>query len=134
MALIRILVVDDSRTVRRIIREELNQIQQHLGEVEVLEAENGKKALELLIGGREKVDMIISDWNMPELDGLTFVRALRENPSTKDVPILMITVNRTKEDVMAAAREGVNGYLIKPFKEDQLLRKVANLLKYRLGS
>jgi two-component system chemotaxis response regulator CheY len=131
--LIHILIVDDSKTVRKIIRKELDHVKNYLGDVHVEEAENGFKALELL-RANPKIDIIISDWNMPEMDGLAFVEKLRSQSEYDNIPILMITVNRSKNDVMQAVKSGVNGYLIKPFKEDQLLRKIAHLLKYRTSN
>lgn len=130
---LRVLIVDDSRTVRRIVREELARIGPPLGPAECLEAEDGLAALETLRAD-PAVDLVISDWNMPRMNGLAFAQALRAIPPVAGVPILMMTVRRDKETVTAAIQCGVNGYLVKPFTGADLLEKVARLLKYRPGA
>ncbi len=77
---------------------------------------------------KNKVDMIVTDWNMPEMDGLTFVKAVRAKDEYKDLPILMITTEAAKEDILTALRSGVNNYVVKPFTPETLQEKVFKLL------
>ena len=116
----KILIVDDSSTMRRIIINTLSRI----GYTDVVEAEHGKAGLEKL--GQGGVEMIITDWNMPEMDGLEFVQAVRgQNPN---IPILMVTTNAAKEDIVQALQAGVNNYVVKPFTPDTLKEKIESLL------
>ena len=116
----KILIVDDSSTMRRIIINTLSRI----GYTDVVEGENGKSGLEKL--GQGGVEMIITDWNMPEMDGLEFVKTVRgSNPS---IPILMVTTNAAKEDIVEALQAGVNNYVVKPFTPDTLKEKIESLL------
>ena len=116
----KILIVDDSSTMRRIIINTLSRI----GYTDVVEGENGKSGLEKL--GQGGVEMIITDWNMPEMDGLEFVKTVRgTNPS---IPILMVTTNAAKEDIVEALQAGVNNYVVKPFTPDTLKEKIESLL------
>ena len=117
-----IITVDDSSTMRRIIKNTL----QKLGFETILEAGNGVEALEVM--SKNKVDMIVTDWNMPEMDGLTFVKAVRAKDEYKDLPILMITTEAAKEDILTALRSGVNNYVVKPFTPETLQEKVFKLL------
>ena len=112
----KILIVDDSSTMRRIIINTLSRI----GYSDVMEAENGKVGLDQLAKGG--VEMIITDWNMPEMDGLEFVGNVRtQNPS---IPILMVTTNAAKEDIVAALQAGVNNYVVKPFTPDTIKERI----------
>ena len=117
-----IITVDDSSTMRRIIKNTL----QKLGFETILEAGDGVEALEVM--SKNKVDMIVTDWNMPEMDGLTFVKAVRAKDEYKDLPILMITTEAAKEDILTALRSGVNNYVVKPFTPETLQEKVFKLL------
>ena len=116
----KILIVDDSSTMRRIIINTLSRI----GYTDVVEGENGKSGLDKL--GQGGVEMIITDWNMPEMDGLEFVKTVRgQNPV---IPILMVTTNAAKEDIVEALQAGVNNYVVKPFTPDTLKEKIESLL------
>jgi two-component system chemotaxis response regulator CheY len=117
---LKILVVDDSSTMRRIIINTLSRI----GYTNVVEAEHGKAGLEKLAQGG--VEMIITDWNMPEMDGLEFVGVVRGNDSS--IPILMVTTNAAKEDIVSALQAGVNNYVVKPFTPETLKEKIESLL------
>lgn len=117
-----IITVDDSSTMRRIIKNTL----QKLGFSNILEAEHGVEALEVL--SKNEVDIIITDWNMPEMDGLTFVKTLRLDPKYIDIPILMVTTEAAKEDILTALKNGVNNYVVKPFTPEILQEKVFKLL------
>ena len=116
----KILIVDDSSTMRRIIINTLSRI----GYTDVVEGENGKSGLDRLAQGG--VEMIITDWNMPEMDGLEFVKVVRgQNPG---IPILMVTTNAAKEDIVEALQAGVNNYVVKPFTPETLKEKIESLL------
>lgn len=117
-----VITVDDSSTMRRIIKNTLQKI----GFASVLEAGNGIEALEVM--AKNKVDMIVTDWNMPEMDGLTFVKTVRQKEQYKETPILMITTEAAKEDILTALRSGVNNYVVKPFTPETLQEKVFKLL------
>ncbi len=120
---IRILVVDDMSTMRRIIRTILNQ----LGYSNIEEAENGKQALAKL--KKEKFDFVITDWNMPEMDGLSLVKAIRSDDELKHLPVLMVTAEAKKENVMEALKAGVNNYIVKPFTPEVLKEKMEKIFK-----
>ncbi|MCX8083386.1 MAG: response regulator [Calditerrivibrio sp.] len=117
-----IITVDDSSTMRRIIKNTL----QKLGFNNILEAGNGIEGLDVL--AKNKIDLVITDWNMPEMDGLTFVKAIRAKPEYKELPILMVTTEAAKEDILTALRSGVNNYIVKPFTPETLQEKVFKLL------
>ncbi len=119
----RIITVDDSSTMRRIIKNTLKRI--GYGD-EVLEAADGKEALEIL--ANTDVDLIITDWNMPVMDGLTFVKHIRANKKFDDVPIIMVTTEAAKEDIITALKAGVNNYIVKPFTPEVLKDKIDTVL------
>ena len=118
----RILAVDDSATMRRIIRNQLKQV----GMDEVDEAQNGREALAML--ARARYDLLITDWNMPEMCGLDLVKEVRKTEPIKKIPILMITTVSAKEDIVTALKAGVNNYVVKPFDAATLHAKVAQLV------
>lgn len=118
----RFLVVDDSSTMRRIIINTLNK----LGYADVIEASNGREGIDRLAAN--PVDMIITDWNMPEVSGIEFVRAVRSNEKTRQVPVLMVTTNAAKDDIVEALRTGVSNYVVKPFTPDTMKEKLESLL------
>ncbi len=120
---IKILVVDDMSTMRRIIKTILNQ----LGYSNIDEAENGKQALAKL--KKEKFDFVITDWNMPEMDGLTLVKTIRSDDELKSLPVLMVTAEAKKENVMEALKAGVNNYIVKPFTPEVLKEKMEKIFK-----
>jgi two-component system chemotaxis response regulator CheY len=115
----RFLVVDDSTTMRRIIINTLNK----LGHQEVLEASNGREGMDRLTAGAG-VDMVITDWNMPEMTGIEFIRALRGTDKIKDLPVLMVTTNAAKDDIVEALKAGVNNYIVKPFTPETFREKI----------
>jgi len=122
MADLKIIAVDDSPTMRRIIINTLKRA----GFEDVIEACDGKDALAKM--QVEKPNFVITDWNMPEMDGLTFVSNLRSSPEFKDVPILMVTTRSVKDDIMDAMKAGVNNYIVKPFTPDILKEKIESVL------
>ncbi len=118
----KILAVDDSPTMRRIIVNTLKRA----GFDDVIEANDGKEAMEKLKS--EAIDFLITDWNMPEMDGLTLVTNLREDAKFKSLPILMVTTRSVKEDIVEALKAGVNNYIVKPFTPDTLKEKIDQVL------
>lgn len=119
---LKILAVDDSPTMRRIIVNTLKRA----GYTDVVEASDGKDALAKL--KVDKINLIITDWNMPEMDGLTLVSTLRAMDEYKDLPVLMVTTRSVKEDIVQALKAGVNNYIVKPFTPDTLKEKIENVL------
>ncbi len=116
----KILTVDDSSTMRRIIKNTLNR----LDYTDVVEAEHGVDALAKMAG----VELVLTDWNMPEMDGLTFVKALRSNPQYNDIPIIMVTTEAAKKEILEAIKAGVTDYIVKPFTPDTLKEKIEKVL------
>ena len=114
----RFLIVDDSSTMRRIIINTLTK----LGYQSFLEAGNGKEGLDRL--GAGPVDMVITDWNMPEMNGIDFVRHLRSREDGRVVPVLMVTTNAANADVSEALQAGVNNFVVTPFTADTLKEKI----------
>jgi len=120
---LKILAVDDSPTMRRIIINTLKRA----GFDDVGEATDGKDAL-----AKMKVDnfnFVITDWNMPEMDGLSFVTTLRSNKETENLPILMVTTRSVKDDIVQAMKAGVNSYIVKPFTPETLKEKIMQVLQ-----
>jgi two-component system chemotaxis response regulator CheY len=114
----KILVVDDSSTMRRIIINTLNKI----GYSDYTEAANGREGVEKLAA--VPIDMIITDWNMPEMSGVEFIRAVRANDQTKHLPVIMVTTNAAQEDIVQALDAGVNNYVVKPFTPDTIKERI----------
>jgi two-component system chemotaxis response regulator CheY len=119
----KILAVDDSPTMRRIIINTLKRA----GFDDIVEACDGKDALAKLRVDDE-VNLVITDWNMPEMDGLTFVSTLRSMEKYKDLPVLMVTTRSVKEDIVQALKAGVTNYIVKPFTPDTLKEKIEQVL------
>jgi two-component system chemotaxis response regulator CheY len=113
-----ILVVDDFSTMRRIITNVLKQ----LGYENIVEAEDGTKALTILES--QKVDFVITDWNMPQMSGLDLLKAIRASKDRKSIPVLMVTAEAMQENIIAAAQAGVNNYIVKPFDAKTLADKI----------
>ena len=122
MADLKIIAVDDSPTMRRIIINTLKRA----GYTNVIEANDGKDALAKM--KVEKPNFVITDWNMPEMDGLTFVTTLRSMDEFKQLPILMVTTRSVKDDIVEAMKAGVNNYIVKPFTPDTLKAKIDQTL------
>jgi two-component system chemotaxis response regulator CheY len=123
---IKFLVVDDFSTMRRIIRNLLKE----LGYVNIEEAEDGELALaKLRTGG---FDFVVSDWNMPNMDGLTMLQHIRADPALSKLPVLMVTAEAKKENIIAAAQAGANGYVVKPFTAAILDDKLSKIFE-KLG-
>ena len=118
---IKFLVVDDFSTMRRIVRNLLKD----LGYVNADEAEDGAIALQKLKGGG--FDFVVSDWNMPNMDGLQLLQAIRADATLKHLPVLMITAEAKKENIIAAAQSGAHGYIVKPFTAATLNEKLIKI-------
>lgn len=112
------LVVDDFPTMRRIVRSLLKE----LGFTNVDEAEDGQDALNKLRAGN--FEFVVSDWNMPNLDGLEMLKEIRQDEALKGLPVLMVTAEAKKENIIAAAQAGASGYVVKPFTAATLEEKL----------
>ena len=120
------LVVDDFPTMRRIVRSLLKE----LGFTNVEEAEDGQDALNKLRSG--SFEFVVSDWNMPNLDGVEMLKIIRADSDLKDLPVLMVTAEAKKENIIAAAQAGANGYIVKPFTSATLEEKLNKVFE-KLG-
>ncbi|MGD9858556.1 MAG: chemotaxis response regulator CheY [Marinobacterium sp.] len=120
---IKILVVDDFSTMRRIIKNLLRD----LGFTNVDEADDGKTALPILKQGH--IDFLITDWNMPEMTGIDLLKAVRADPALASIPVLMVTAEAKREQIIAAAQAGVNGYVVKPFTAAVLKEKIDKIFE-----
>ncbi|MEX2552254.1 MAG: chemotaxis response regulator CheY, partial [Actinomycetota bacterium] len=118
-----ILVVDDFPTMRRIVRSLLKE----LGFTNVEEAEDGQDALNRLKAG--SFDFVVTDWNMPNLDGLEMLKQLRADEEYKNLPVLMVTAEAKKENIIAAAQAGASGYVVKPFTSATLEEKLNKIFE-----
>jgi two-component system chemotaxis response regulator CheY len=114
----KFLIVDDSSTMRRIVMNTLTKA----GYSDFAEAGNGAEGVDQLAKGA--FDVVITDWNMPVMNGLDFVKAIRANTATQKVPVLMVTTNAAQEDILEALKTGVNDYVVKPFTPEVIKAKV----------
>ncbi|MEH0168508.1 response regulator [Paucibacter sp. JuS9] len=119
------LVADDFSTMRRIVSGLLKEC----GHTQVLEAEDGAQALKLVESNR--VDFIVSDWNMPNMNGLELLKAVRANTELAKTPVLLITAEARKENIVEAAQAGADGYIVKPFTAATLNEKLRNIMLKR---
>jgi two-component system chemotaxis response regulator CheY len=119
---LRFLVVDDFSTMRRIVKNLLNE----LGYPNVQEADDGQSALPMLKSGG--FDFLVTDWNMPGMPGLDLLKAVRSDPKLAKMPVLMLTAEAKREQIIEAAQAGVNGYVIKPFTAITLKEKIDKIL------
>lgn len=125
---LRFLVVDDFSTMRRIIKNLLHD----LGYSNVTEADDGNTALPVLQAGG--IDFLITDWNMPGMPGLELLKAVRADPKLTKMPVLMLTAEAKREQIVEAAQAGVNGYVIKPFTAITLKEKLDKILDARAAA
>ncbi len=114
----KVLVVDDFATMRRIVKNILRQV----GFSNIVEAENGKAALAEL--KKEKYDLILCDWNMPEMSGLELLTAVRKDEELKDLPFVMVTAEAQKNNIIEAVKAGVSSYVVKPFTAETVGEKL----------
>jgi len=120
---LNILVVDDFPTMRRIVRNLLKE----LGFEHIDEAEDGANALQKLRAGNYQ--FVVSDWNMPNMDGLTMLQNIRSDAALTKLPVLMVTAEAKKENIVAAAQAGANGYVVKPFTAATLEEKLTKIFE-----
>ncbi len=119
----KLLVVDDSSTMRRIIKNTLNR----LNYKDVLEGEDGVEGWEVLDANPD-VDMLITDWNMPNMNGLELVKKVRADERFAEIPIIMVTTEGGKAEVITALKAGVNNYIVKPFTPAVLKEKLGAVI------
>ena len=124
----RFLVVDDFSTMRRIVKNLLHD----LGYANVTEADDGKTALPMLQAGG--FDFLITDWNMPGMPGLDLLKAVRADPALAKLPVLLLTAEAKREQIVEAAQAGVNGYVVKPFTAQTLREKIEKVLASRTAA
>ena len=117
----KILSVDDSKTIRMIVTLTLKNY-----DCTVCEAANGEEGL--AVAASEKPDVIVLDITMPVMDGITMLSKLREDPALKGIPVVMLTAESSRENIAQIARLGVRDYLVKPFKDDQLIEKIGRIV------
>ena len=122
-SVLRFLIVDDFSSMRRIIRGLLKEA----GYVEADEAEDGQVGLQKLYG--TQFDFVITDINMPNMNGFEMLENMKQDEKLKDIPVLMITAEASKEDVLRAAQIGADGYIVKPFSKSTLEEKISKILK-----
>ena len=120
---IKILVVDDFATMRKVVRNLLKQV----GYDDIVEAEDGVMALRALKS--QKIDVIISDWNMPNMSGLELLKAVKDDPELAKTPFLMVTAEALQDNVVAAVKAGVNEYIVKPFTAEVLNEKIVKIME-----
>ncbi|MEJ2071184.1 MAG: response regulator [Syntrophobacterales bacterium] len=119
----KVLVVDDFATMRKIVRNILKQI----GFEDIIEAEDGNAALRILKG--DTIGLVVTDWNMPNMGGLELLKEIRRDAQTQNLPVLMVTAEGLKENVMVAIKAGVNNYVVKPFTAEVLQEKIETIFK-----
>ncbi len=122
----KILIVDDFSTMRRIIKNLLRD----LGFSNTQEADDGQTALPMLQNGG--FDFLVTDWNMPGMQGIDLLKAVRADPNLKNLPVLMVTAEAKREQIIEAAQAGVNGYVVKPFTAQTLEEKINKIFE-RVG-
>ncbi|EFI35961.1 response regulator receiver protein [Desulfonatronospira thiodismutans ASO3-1] len=120
---IRILVVDDFSTMRRIIKNILRQ----LGYNNIVEADDGTTAWEIL--NKDKIDFIVSDWNMPKMTGIELLRKVRSSEEFSDLPFLMVTAEAQQENIIEAVQAKVSNYIVKPFTADTMSQKIEKIFE-----
>ncbi len=119
----KILIVDDMSTMRRVLKAALKEI----GYENSVESENGKDALEKL--RQEPYDFVISDWTMPEMSGLDLLKEIRKDPALNRIPVLMVTAESKKQNVLDAIQAGVTNYIVKPFTAETLKEKIDKIFE-----
>ncbi len=119
----RILVVDDFSTMRRIIKNILRQ----LGFSNMVEADDGTTAWEVL--NKDKIDFVVSDWNMPKMTGIELLRKVRSSEEFADIPFLMVTAEAQQENIIEAVQAKVSNYIVKPFTADTLGQKIDKIFE-----
>lgn len=121
------LVVDDFSTMRRIVTGLLKE----LDFTKMAEAEDGAAAMKVLEAGAAPITFVLTDWNMPVMDGLALLKKIRATPSLAHLPVLMITAEAKKENIVEAAQAGADGYIVKPFNAATLKEKIEKIINRR---
>jgi two-component system chemotaxis response regulator CheY len=121
----KVLVVDDFATMRKIVRNILKQI----GFTNIVEADDGANAMEII--KNEKVDFVVTDWNMPNMTGLELLKNIRAEDRAKDVPVLMVTAEGLANNVVDAVKAGVDNYIVKPFTAETVQAKIEQIFAKR---
>lgn len=116
-------MVDDFNTMRRIVKNILKQ----LGFENVGEAENGQEALNLM--KKEKFDFVVTDWNMPVMNGLDLLKAIKADAALKDIPVMMVTAEAQQQNIVVAVKAGASNYIVKPFTSEVLEEKISKIFK-----
>lgn len=122
----RILVVDDFPTMRKIVKTVLKQ----LGYGNVTEAEDGREGLDILKRD-DRIEFVVSDWNMPNMTGIELLKAVRSDPKLKHLPFLMITAEAEKDNIIEAVKSGVSSYIVKPFNAGTMKEKLEKIFAKR---
>jgi two-component system chemotaxis response regulator CheY len=117
----KVMIVDDFATMRRILRNILKQI----GFKNIIEADDGKHALKEL--KKEKVDLIMCDWNMPEMPGIELLKNVRSDDELKEIPFVMVTAEAQKDNILEAVKSGVSNYVVKPFTAETITEKLSKI-------
>lgn len=120
---IKVLIVDDFATMRKVVRNLLKQS----GYEDIVEAEDGVMALKALKA--QKIDVVVSDWNMPNMTGLELLKAVRADAELAKTPFLMVTAEALQDNVVAAVKAGVNNYIVKPFTAEVLSEKIKKIME-----
>ena len=121
---IKILVVDDFSMMRKVIKNILKQLEFH----DIVEAEHGREALEV-IQKTPDVALVITDWHMPVMNGLELLVAIRKNPATSTLPVLMVTAEALQENILAAIKAGVSNFVVKPFDANMMKEKIDKIFR-----
>jgi two-component system chemotaxis response regulator CheY len=119
----KVLIVDDFATMRKIVRNVLKQI----GFANMVEADNGKNALKIL--KKENIDLILCDWNMPEMPGIDLLKAIKSDDELKNIPFVMVTAEAQKDNILEAVKAGVSSYIVKPFTAETVSEKLNIIFK-----
>jgi two-component system, chemotaxis family, chemotaxis protein CheY len=117
-----ILIVDDSRIMRNIVKKTFSELRIPC---QFLEAENGQKACQLL--ETNKISLVLLDWNMPQMDGMQFLKKVRAMPNYKDLPIIMVTSEAAKYSIVEALQNGATDYIVKPIRDKQFMEKISDI-------
>jgi len=115
----KLLIVDDSFIIRRIIKSTVDVLQ-----METIEAQDGMEALEILSEKHNEIDLVLLDWNMPEMSGYDVLVEIKNNSQYQDIPVMMVTTEGQQSNIVAAVRAGASNYLTKPFTTDELETKI----------
>ncbi|MGE5649454.1 response regulator [Noviherbaspirillum sp. UKPF54] len=128
---LHILIVDDVASMRRVM---MGLIKEQLDTLRLSEAADGKNALQMIHKAHEDgvpVDIVITDWNMPVMDGMALLRCIRSDMSLMSLPVLLVTAHATKDMILEAARAGADGYIVKPFNAETLHSKIERIVAKR---